>query len=428
MRERNIKQIVILFLVLLTAFTTSCSKAQGNVPDVQEEQQKEESWKGNEKKNIGEFEVRISKNRVAISQYLGSSKEVEIPSQIDGMPVTRIWDTAFQDNLELEKVVVPEGVTRIGEVVFANCENLKEVYLPASLMQVNKGAFWNCNSLEKIEIDQGNVYLMFKDGALYSKDLKEIYLLIPEKGKTHFEIPDSVERIGDSAFWQCNELINIKLPEGIVEIGENAFDGCESLEEISIPKGVLHIGEGAFNECYSIRTFNLPEENLQYMVENGVLFSKDKSLLHTYLYMNTENNYRIPDSVKKIGAYAFSHCSMLKDIVIPKDTEEIGVSAFEDCKLLKSISIPSKVTEIKDDTFSGCCALETVEIPDSVVSIGSFAFSMCDSLGYIVVPDSVVNIGRWAFSSDSEEMVLEVGEDSAAYHFANENEIKVEIR
>ena len=420
----NRKRIIILFFGLMVAFTTSCS----SVPDVQEESTKEESWKGYETKEVGDFEVRISKDRVAISKYLGTSKEVEIPSQIEGMPVTRIWGIAFSDNLKLEKVIVPEGVTKIGEVAFGSCENLKEVYLPASLMKVGRGAFWNCSSLERIEIAKKNPYLKFKNRALYSKDLKTIYFLVPEEGQTYFKIPNGVEKINEGAFWGCDELVDIILPESIVDIGEEAFDGCESLEEISIPMTVIHIGAGAFHDCYAIKTFNLPKENPQYMIEDGVIFSKDKTLLHTSLSINTKNSYRIPDSVKKIEAYAFSNCNTLKSIVINEGVEEIGEGAFEECRLLKSISIPPKVTEIKEDTFAGCWSLEAVDIPDGVVSIGMWAFARCESLEYIMIPDSVVEIGKWAFGSYSEELVLGVGKDSEALHFAIENNIKTEIR
>lgn len=419
---------IAICLVLAAAITTSCGTAQSSEPDEKEEIKKEASWKGHEEKQIGDFEVWFSENRAAIFRYLGNSKEVEIPAQIEGMPVTRICDIAFRDNLELEKVVVPEGITRIGEVAFGNCENLKEVSMPASLMEIKRGAFWGCSSLENVNISKKNPYLILKDQALYSKDLKTLYFILPEEGRTHFEIHDGVEVIGDSAFWDGEELVGITVSQSIIEIEDDAFAYCESLEEISIPKSVAHIGVGAFKKCYRLKKFDLSGDNPAYMLENGVLFNKDRTLLHTYLYRNTENSYTVPESVKQIEASAFSDCSMLKSIILPQGLEEIGEGAFAGCSLLKSISIPPRITDIKDDAFSNCRSLTSVDLPDSVRSIGNMAFFSCGSLEYVSVPDSVVSIGRNAFYDYGESLTLEAGTNSEALRYANENKIKVKIR
>ena len=62
----------------------------------------------------------------------------------------------------------------------------------------------------------------------------------------------------------------------------------------------------------------------------------------------------IPNSVKKIGEWAFSFCESLEKITIPDSVTEIGNGAFYECKSLKEITIPDSVTKIGDDAFDGC--------------------------------------------------------------------------
>ena len=88
----------------------------------------------------------------------------------------------------------------------------------------------------------------------------------------------------------------------------------------------------------------------------------------------------IPNSVEKIGYYAFYRCKSLESITIPNSVKEIGVSAFEWCVSLKSITIPNGVEKIGDFAFSWCKSLESITIPNSVKEIGDFAFYRCSDL------------------------------------------------
>src|SRR5690625_4944811 len=74
----------------------------------------------------------INGNEVEIDKYVGSSKDVVIPNEIDGKEVTKIGINAFVSyNLELESVDIPDSVTEIGTSAFVN-NNLKSVVIPRS--------------------------------------------------------------------------------------------------------------------------------------------------------------------------------------------------------------------------------------------------------------------------------------------------------
>ncbi|MBO5438357.1 MAG: leucine-rich repeat protein [Thermoguttaceae bacterium] len=106
----------------------------------------------------------------------------------------------------------------------------------------------------------------------------------------------------------------------------------------------------------------------------------------------------IPDGVTSIEEGAFSRCSNLESIDIPDSVIYIGYGAFAYCESLGSVTIPNSVTDIEDYAFSDCSSLKSVTIPASVKSIGAYAFSCCASLSSVTIPDSVTNIGSSPFS------------------------------
>jgi hypothetical protein len=196
------------------------------------------------------------------------------------------------------------------------------------------------------------------------------------------------------------------------------------------------------------------------------LFSKVKSywdgyhinngeLMHLYpRSLDTDGSYTIPNSVDRIGNYAFEDCTGLTSISIPNSVTSIGEGAFKSCVSLTSITIPNSVTSIGENVFAGCIHLRrivvdtnsldeferikmlitenrrrnvillvtrlnvvngvtsigdgafwnferltSITIPNSVTSIGRVAFGNCKSLTSINIPNSVTNIGRGAFGN-----------------------------
>ena len=79
---------------------------------------------------------------------------------------------------------------------------------------------------------------------------------------TSITIPNTITRIGNSAFYDCSSLTSITIPDSVTSIGKHAFASCESLTSITIPSSVTSIGQGAFNDCEKLRSiyFNGTEE------------------------------------------------------------------------------------------------------------------------------------------------------------------------
>lgn len=106
---------------------------------------------------------------------------------------------------------------------------------------------------------------------------------------------------------------------------------------------------------------------------------------------------RIPDSVTRIGPYAFYVCNNLTLTELPSGVTSIGTYAFYNCNNLTLTELPSGVTSIGDYAFYNCTNLALTELPSGVTSIGSNAFRGCTNLALTELPSGVTSTGNYAF-------------------------------
>lgn len=74
-----------------------------------------------------------------------------------------------------------------------------------------------------------------------------------------FVIPDSVSKIGNSAFSSCSKLKEITIPKRVMAISEGTFWGCRSLEKAVLPPLLTSIGDSAFRNCTSLVSLTIPD-------------------------------------------------------------------------------------------------------------------------------------------------------------------------
>ena len=223
--------------------------------------------------------------------------------------------------------------------------------------------------------------------------------------------------ITDCKWNASGELVIPDTIEGnpVTSIGDSAFYNCRSLTSITIGNGVTSIGERAFFRCTGLTTIEVGAENVNYADVNGVLFNKEKTVLHTYPAGKTGDNYVIANSVTSIGDYAFFLCTGLTSITIPDGVTSIGRVAFNGCSSLTSITIGNGVTSIGDEAFGNCTSLTSITIGNGVTSIGADAFYECTSLTSITIPNGVTSIGEGAFGGCTSLTTIEVSTGNANY-------------
>ena len=96
------------------------------------------------------FHYKVEGDAATITGYEGTAALVRIPSTLDGYPVKKIGERAFEGNESLAAVVVPEGVVEIDWFAFYGCAALQEITLPDSVQVVGHAVFDGCNDLRVI--------------------------------------------------------------------------------------------------------------------------------------------------------------------------------------------------------------------------------------------------------------------------------------
>ena len=168
-----------------------------------------------------------------------SLQSITIPNS-----VTKIGDGAFNWCESLQSVTIPNSVTSIGNIAFCGCESLQSITIPNSVTSIGGGAFSGCNICFFI---CNSTYFQNDDVCLFNKDKTAIVCTI--KDCVNYIIPNSVTKIGDSAFKRCESLQSVTIPNSVTSIGNIAFCGCKSLQSITIPNSVTKIGDYAFKLC-----------------------------------------------------------------------------------------------------------------------------------------------------------------------------------
>ena len=248
------------------------------------------------------------------------------------------------------------------------------------------GLCYNILSEEKGTVEI--TYYDYGSNFLYVKGDLEIPKEILHENKTY-----TVASIGKMAFIDCQYLTSITIPNSVTKIGLSAFMRC-SLTSIAIPASVTSIPEDF--GCRSLTEINVDIENPVYCSENGILYTKDKSSL-LRCPSSKEGQVAIPNSVTKIDRWAFSDCIKLESVIIPNSVISIGAYSFRSCWILESITIPNSVTSIGEYAFSNGNHLKHITLSNSITSIENNTFERCYVLENITIPNSVTYIGKDAF-------------------------------
>lgn len=171
------------------------------------------------------------------------------------------------------------------------------------------------------------------------------------------ELPGTIERIDDFAFFGCERLrcLDLRSCGRLREIGASAFEGCTGLVQVMLPGGLEKIEEAAFRDCTALERMDM-----------GGL-----------------------EALESIGSHAFQGCASLSAVTLPGHVSGIGMSAFYGCASLESLSIPDSVGELGGYFAAECSSLERLSVPR--------ALSDAEAAG---LPDGVALLVRSGQTSD----------------------------
>lgn len=247
----------------------------------------------------------------------GNLKRITIWSDEKGAPVD-ITDKAVKDKFLLD---------RVGKFMFSNCYGLSTKYinrLIKNVTEIKDNAF--C-------ADEGNRG-KFSGGA---------------DNKMAIEIPSSVTKIGDQAFYNRVKVTGLNIHgNGGLEIGFEAFRGCDELANITLDNITpdnkeLRIYKNAFRGCKQLKAFeNMNTAKITYL-GTGV-FGDCRSMTNEFVN-GVLQNYA-DNGGTKIPAYLFFGCNGQDGHDGLDSDKNKNVCSFTD------LNIPAQFTEIGDGAFA----------------------------------------------------------------------------
>lgn len=261
-------------------------------------------------------------------------------------------------------VIIPASITKVNNYLFTGYKSLKSVTLPEHVEKVGIQAFADCTSLENVTIYRKDILIdnhafygvktiKFNeyDNAFYLGNEVNPYLLLFKAKSTSItscEIHQNTSVIHGSAFSGCEDIISIYMPDSVEVVGDMAFWCCFSLETIRISNELKIMGgTSVFGNCVSLQ-YNLYNDS-------KYLGNEDNPYLLLAYYKEdskTDDCVLHPDT-KIIGAAAFSHNYSITTITVPDSIEVICYLAFGYCTNLRNLYIPDSVKTIGADLFAG---------------------------------------------------------------------------
>jgi len=120
----------------------------------------------------GTYEVTLD------TKYRDTVTSISIPSMYNGLPVTTIGWSAFENCPLLTTVHMPDSIKTIGWKAFLNCRQLTNVKLPQSLKKIESAAFQKCTLLTSVIIPKGVTFIGHE--AFWKSGLQTAYFEVTE--------------------------------------------------------------------------------------------------------------------------------------------------------------------------------------------------------------------------------------------------------
>ena len=286
---------------------------------------------------------------------------------------THTNDSYFMNMYKVEKLELPKDGMTVGNGdnaclrYFANADNLQRITIWSAkkqgpvditddavtdiplLNRVGKFMFSNCCGLSTKYINRLiKDVTEIKDNAFCADEgNRDKFSDLVADHKMAIEIPNSVTKIGDQAFYNRVKVTGLNIHgNGGLEIGLEAFRGCDELANITLDnitqdKKELRIYKNAFRGCKQLKAFeNMDKAQITYL-GTGV-FGDCRSMTNEFVN-GVLKNYA-DNGGTKIPAYLFFGCN-------GQDGHD-GSEANKNVCSFTDLNIPAEFSVIGDGAFA----------------------------------------------------------------------------
>ena len=305
-----------------------------------------------DKDNQGLTYTLNTDNTATVAKYDNSTQGgvIDIPDTVTKdtavYTVTAIGDSAF------DPLYMPNYVS-----------NVSSVFIPATVTSIGTGTFSCCKFLATVTFAEGSQLKSI--GPLAFSGTNQAHPKF-----TEIKIPDSVETIGNGAFYFCLDLKSITLPASLKTIKNSAFRYCRNLSEINLPASLTAIESNAFNDCISLKTLSYDGSLAQWSqinVNKDFLSICEPNLITTDYTVHFEDHSSSQESDRLSKRVTITQYKGTESTTAIPETiggwpvTKIGEDAFKDNTTITSVTIPASVTAIGSNAFAGCTNLTSVK-------------------------------------------------------------------
>lgn len=280
----------------------------------------------------------------------------------------RINNSAFNGNDTLEEVLIladrDQGVETIGNYAFRDCIKLRTIVMPNTVRELGVGVFGNCSSLEEIQLS------------------------------------NRIEVLSSQVFSYCTALKNIHIPEGIKAMQGFLFQGATALANISLPTSLETIDNNCFYDATpSLESINLNVANQHFIVENGILLSKDEKQMYVVAKQAIKGNtFTVPNGIEYIGSGILMPFSNITKAIIPESVNQIESGFFpwsiEEIEISSNnpnyVSINKQIlSKDKKILYFSYSKGQTVTLEEGIEELRGAAVEKCNNVNTINFPSTL---------------------------------------
>lgn len=311
------------------------------------------------------YTLNAADHTATVANYDNSTPDIDIPDTVTsgGQPYT---------------------VTAIGYSAFGSLStpiNVSSVFIPATVLSIGDSAFIYCDALTTVTFAENSQLKSIGSAAFWGSE--QVYPRFKE-----IKIPDSVETIGNGAFYDCRDLERITLPSALQTLSTVTFYNCTALSEVTFPASLKTIESSAFSGCRNLSEVELPaslttiESSVFHLCINLKTVSYDGSLKqwNDITANNDVLGYSCPSLVMSDYTAQFI---LVKNAFLDPPPKTVTITKYtgkESTVILPSTISNWPVTKIGEDALKDNTTITSVTIPASVTEIGSNAFAGCTNL------------------------------------------------
>ena len=182
---------------------------------------------------------------------------------------------------------------------------------------------------------------------------KTVNLVIIEDGITSIDEYTFAVRDTSGRGYMSDSPEEVIISDTVESIGNYAFYRCDKLKDIEFGSGLSNLGNYVLTYCTALEHIKVSENNDYFKTVDGILYNKEMTTL-----------YKVP-----------ANCG-IKSYEVPEGVVTLKKDSIGDVKTLTKINIPSSVKVVEDYAFDGCTGLTDVYYAGSksqwsAINIGS---------------------------------------------------------